>query len=241
MLNAYRPDQHRELAQRFGQDPGAQTLGYICILLWVLGLPDQAACYAEAAEIAAEKSAMSTQPVMSRGTCRHTPCAVARVESSNGRSGPSRLWRRYITCQCFEPCPIAWKAYCWPSAASKPGWLAFSQLSPRCWQVVCIYTPLFAIEQAKALIGLRRLGEARTQVDLGSTCWPGPANAGPLPKSIGWMANSSVRRAIFPSPSRRFERAIQVARQQEARSWELRATMSLARLWADSGERSRAR
>ena len=30
-----------------------------------------------------------------------------------------------------------------------------------------------------------------------------------------------------------FERALTVARQQQARSWELRAAMSLARLWRD--------
>jgi hypothetical protein len=33
-----------------------------------------------------------------------------------------------------------------------------------------------------------------------------------------------------------FERALSVARQQQAKSWELRAAMSLARLWPRSGE-----
>jgi predicted ATPase len=32
-----------------------------------------------------------------------------------------------------------------------------------------------------------------------------------------------------------FERALVVARQQQAKSWELRAAMSLARLWRDQG------
>jgi class 3 adenylate cyclase/predicted ATPase len=38
-----------------------------------------------------------------------------------------------------------------------------------------------------------------------------------------------------------FERALTVARQQQAKSWELRAAMSLARLWRDQGKRSEAR
>jgi predicted ATPase len=38
-----------------------------------------------------------------------------------------------------------------------------------------------------------------------------------------------------------FERALAVARAQQARSWELRAAMSLARLWQDQGERDEAR
>ena len=36
-------------------------------------------------------------------------------------------------------------------------------------------------------------------------------------------------------------RALSVARQQQAKSWELRAAMSLARLWRDQGKVSEAR
>jgi predicted ATPase len=38
-----------------------------------------------------------------------------------------------------------------------------------------------------------------------------------------------------------FERALAVARQQQAKSWELRAAMSLARLWRDEGKPQQAR
>jgi predicted ATPase len=38
-----------------------------------------------------------------------------------------------------------------------------------------------------------------------------------------------------------FERALAVARQQQAKSWELRASMSLARLWRDQGKVQQAR
>ena len=38
-----------------------------------------------------------------------------------------------------------------------------------------------------------------------------------------------------------FDRALAVAREQQAKSWELRAAMSLARLWRDRGERAKAR
>src|SRR5262249_3127748 len=37
------------------------------------------------------------------------------------------------------------------------------------------------------------------------------------------------------------ERALAVARQQQAKSWELRAAMSMARLWRDQGKRDEAR
>jgi predicted ATPase len=38
-----------------------------------------------------------------------------------------------------------------------------------------------------------------------------------------------------------FERALAVARQQQAKSFELRAAMSMARLWSDQGKRDEAR
>jgi predicted ATPase len=38
-----------------------------------------------------------------------------------------------------------------------------------------------------------------------------------------------------------FERALSVARNQQAKSWELRAAMSLARLWRDQGRVQQAR
>jgi predicted ATPase len=38
-----------------------------------------------------------------------------------------------------------------------------------------------------------------------------------------------------------FERALGIARQQQAKSWELRAAMSMARLWRDQGMREEAR
>jgi predicted ATPase len=38
-----------------------------------------------------------------------------------------------------------------------------------------------------------------------------------------------------------FERALTLARAQEAKSWELRAAMSMARLWRDQGKRDEAR
>ena len=38
-----------------------------------------------------------------------------------------------------------------------------------------------------------------------------------------------------------FERALSVAREQQAKSWELRASLSLARLWRDQGKPQQAR
>ena len=44
-----------------------------------------------------------------------------------------------------------------------------------------------------------------------------------------------------PKAEVHFERALTVARAQQAKSWELRAAMSMARLWRDQGKREQAR
>ena len=38
-----------------------------------------------------------------------------------------------------------------------------------------------------------------------------------------------------------FDHALSIARQQQAKSWELRAAISMARLWRDQGKRNKAR
>jgi predicted ATPase len=38
-----------------------------------------------------------------------------------------------------------------------------------------------------------------------------------------------------------FELALEIARKQQAKSWELRAAMSMARLWRDQGKPQQAR
>jgi predicted ATPase len=44
-----------------------------------------------------------------------------------------------------------------------------------------------------------------------------------------------------PKAEAYFQRALEIARQQQAKSWEVRAAMSMARLWRDQGKREAAR
>jgi predicted ATPase len=58
------------------------------------------------------------------------------------------------------------------------------------------------------------------------------------------IAGEIALKSLAPDPEKAeayFERALTIACQQQAKSWELRAAMSMARLWRDQGKREEAR
>src|SRR6202047_2694737 len=79
---------------------------------------------------------------------------------------------------------------------------------------------------------------------------PRSATISPAPTFRWWEAETSRVAGeialLSPTPDAAkaeayFNRALTVARQQQAKSWELRAAMSLARLWRDQGKPQQAR
>jgi predicted ATPase len=56
----------------------------------------------------------------------------------------------------------------------------------------------------------------------------------------GEIALASPKRDVAKGAAY-FERSLAVARQPQAKSWELRSAMSMARLWCNQGKRDRAR
>ena len=66
-----------------------------------------------------------------------------------------------------------------------------------------------------------------------------------FPRGPRWpsLPGKSHSKSLAPDPEKAeayFERALAVAREQQAKSWELRAAMSMARLWRDQGKRDEA-
>ncbi len=97
------------------------------------------------------------------------------------------------------------------------------------------------------------LARANAELDRLETAWRYIAeatNAVDTTKESWWQAEiHRVAGEIALKSSERdtakaeayFGRALSVARQQRAKSWELRAAMSMARLWRDQGKRDEAR
>jgi predicted ATPase len=82
----------------------------------------------------------------------------------------------------------------------------------------------------------RCIGEATSLIGTSKESW----SEAEVNRIAGEIALKSPARDAAKAQSY-FERALAVARQQQAKSWELRAAMSMARLWRDQGKRDEAR
>ena len=82
----------------------------------------------------------------------------------------------------------------------------------------------------------RCIGEAMTALEKANERW--------FEAEVHRLAGEIALKSPQPDTAKAqayFERALAVARQQQAKSWELRAAMSLARLWRDQGKVQQAR
>ena len=106
-----------------------------------------------------------------------------------------------------------------------------------------VYRPLFLSHLASAHADLRQfddawccIGEAITTIETTKERW---LEAEVL-RTAGEIALLSTEPETVKAEGY-FNRALEVARKRQAKSWELRAAMSMARLWRDQGKRDEAR
>jgi predicted ATPase len=98
-------------------------------------------------------------------------------------------------------------------------------------KIASIYAALGKFDDAR-----RCIAEAMNAIEANKEKW----FEADVVRTAGEIELKSPDRDITKA-ERYFERALAVARQQQAKSWELRAAMSLARLWRDQGKVQQAR
>ena len=81
----------------------------------------------------------------------------------------------------------------------------------------------------------RCIGEAITAIETTGERW----FEAEVNRTAGEIALTNRSRLDPKKKAEYFDRALAVARAQHAKSWELRAAMSMARLWRDQGKRMR--
>jgi predicted ATPase len=240
----YDPAAHRPLATRFGHDVGVATLIFRPLALWLLGYPKTALVETERAIVAARETdhmptllfALSCT-AFTHICCRDAAAAAIHLDEcialAQGKvpfymmlSGAQRgcvfaqTGKAADAIQAISAELAGLRAI--GATSWGTGWLSHLALA---------YAELGKLDDAR-----RCIGEAMTLAEIGKERW--------YEAEINRVAGEISLTSSEPDPAkaeRYFERSLAVARQQQAKSWELRAAMSLARLWRDQGKVREAR
>jgi predicted ATPase len=239
------PDEHRPLATRFGQDAEVTMLVHRSLALWSLGYPEAAFRDADdalkkAREIGHAAALMHTLGVRPAifTLCGNYAAAVADTEELLvlAEEMSSTFWKASGT--TTHGCALALTG-----RASDATEMLISGISAWRTTGALVFLPMYLTHLALAHAELgqfeeawRCIGEAVALVETTKqTLWEAEIH-----RMAGEIALSSPEPDAAKAEAC-FERALTVARAQQAKSWELRAATSLARLWRDQGKRLQAR
>jgi class 3 adenylate cyclase/predicted ATPase len=243
-LALYDPIEHRPLAARFGTDAAVSVLFYRSMALWSLGYPDAALADAsravkDAREIGQASTLMAALavPSITHILCGKYADATALLDEAVALAEEkgSLFWRAHVA---TKGCALG-------SIGKTSDAVRLITSGMTAWHSTgtTVWTPTYLAYLAKAYAELgqfdeawRCVGEALTAAQTSKEKWYEPD----VHRTAGQVA------LMTPNPDAAkaeayFKRALEVARQQQAKSWELRAAMSMARLWRDQGKRDAAR
>jgi class 3 adenylate cyclase/predicted ATPase len=241
----YDPSQHRALATRFGQDVGVVILSLRSWALWSLGYP-------EAALKDAEHALKDAREVGQTATLMYALSFTLWTNIFCGNYTTAAAQAQELAALAEEKDATFWKA----AGLPLQGWiLALTGQASDAVRMIksgitawastgsTLNMPLHLRYLAMAYAELGQLDDASRCVETAMTtmettkerCWEAEVN-----RIAGEIALKSAEPDTKKAQAY-FERAIAVARQQQAKSLELRAAVSLARLWRSQGKQQQAR
>jgi class 3 adenylate cyclase/predicted ATPase len=240
-IRLYDPAAHRPLATRFGTDLGVAILSYRSMALWLLGYPEAAlADTGQALKDARETGHAATLMYALTYT------ALMNIECGNYAAAKAQLHE--LVALAEEKGTLQWKALgmtvqgcllALTGNASNAVRLITSASTAYRSTGATVMMPwyLSCLARAHAELGQlddawRCIGEAMTVAETTKERW--------FDADIHRMAGEIALLSSEPDAAKaeaHFERALAIAHEQRAKSWELRAATSLARLWRDQGKR----
>jgi class 3 adenylate cyclase/predicted ATPase len=241
----YDPAKHRQLATRFGQDVRVALLFYRSLALWPLGYPEGALAEADRAisdarEIGQAASLMAALTLTSLSQIHCGSYAIANAQLDEvitlANETGAVFWK--VCGMLVQGClfAIAGKA----SDAVRTmtsGLSAWRATGTTVWMPTYLsYLTRAYAELGQFDEGSRCISEAIVAVQTTNESW----YEADIHRIAGEIALKSPKPDAVKAEAY-FERALSVARQQQAKSWELRAAMSMARLWRYQGKRDEAR
>src|SRR6516162_8983982 len=241
----YDPDKHRPLATRFGQDVGVSIFVYRALARWMLGYPEAALADVDHVLEDARDSGHAVPLMYAQFHTSLTNVLCAKYAAANAQSSEvvrladekgSALWKALGTMQ--TGCVLAQSG-----KASEAIQMITSGITMYRSTGSRLYLPIFLSHLSKAQAELgqfddawRCIGEAMAAVETTKERW----YEAEIHRLTGEIALKLPQLGSSQAGAY-FERALTVARAQQAKSWELRAAMSMARLWHDRGMREKAR
>ena len=245
-LKLYEPAAHRALGPRFGQDIRVSILYYRSLAQWTLGYPDAALDDAkravdDAREIGQIGTLMavlhftSVIYILLYGNYDLAKAQIAEMLTLADKTGAG-LWRLLAGpmrgALLVRMCQYSDAIQTINSARAETAAMGITVTEPQALSDLAIaYSALGQFGEAN-----RCIGEAFATLEKNKTRW-GEAE---VHRGAGEIALKSPERDTAKTEAY-FESSLAVARQQQAKSWELRAAMSMARLWRDQGKREEAR
>jgi predicted ATPase len=241
----YDPAAHRPLATRFGQDIRVAILSYRSLALWLLGYP-------KAALADAEHALKDAREIGQAGTLMYALHVTSLALIECGKYVAENALVDELVALAEEKGGLFWKAVgilqkgfvlALTGKASDAVHMLTSGITAMRSTGARLFVPLFLSYLARAYAELgqfddawRCIGEAMTAVQTTKESW--------FEADINRIAGEIALKSPAPDAAKAevyFERALAVARQQQAKSWELRAAMSMARLWRSQGKPRQAR
>jgi predicted ATPase len=244
-ITLYDAVKHRQLATRFGQDVQVALLYYRSLALWPLGHPKKAVADADLAirnarEIGQAASLMAALVVASFTRIHCGNYAVAKAQLSEAIALADEkgalFWKALSG--LVQGCLFAMTGNALEAVRTiTSGISAYRDTGARVWVPMC-YSYL-----ARAYAELDQFGEASRCIDEAIIAIQ-TTDESLYEADINRIAGEIVLGSPKPDAAKAeayFERALAVARQQQTKSWELRAAMTMARLWRAQGKRNEAR
>jgi class 3 adenylate cyclase/DNA-binding SARP family transcriptional activator len=245
----YEPHHHTALVSQNVANPGPSAVAYDACCLWCLGYPDQALRRSEEALTLAREldHPFTLGDVLSFACCQlHVMRRDAQAlkesaeELLRSPSGMDLIWWMQGTLHRGEAVAMLGQIQ-EGMAQMREGIAAFHAIGARTLLPGALGS--LAVAQAKAgqlQEGLATLAEALDLVaETEEHHWE--AELYRLQGELLLVQDDQGRAEAGLQAERCFQQAIEVARRQRARSWELRATTSLARLWQEQGRVNEAR
>jgi predicted ATPase/class 3 adenylate cyclase len=236
---------HLPLATRIGQDIRVVILCQRSLALWLLGYPEAALSDADDAVKHGREIGQAATLIYALyyGRLTHFHCGIyaavkaqldehAALVDERGAEGWKGLRMSYQGCVLALTGKAADAVHMIASGMAAYRSIGGTQSAPLHLSYLAVaHADLGQFDDA-----WRCMGEAMNMIETSKERW--------FEAEVNRVAGEIALKSLDPDTAKAqeyFERALAVARQQQAKSWELRAAMSLARLWRDQGKAQQAR